>query len=312
MPRHSSTPSCMTRAKITGRAILGLCSRERGHPVMHEMLEQALLDYRRNQQSWDELIHEAERHGLAPLLYKHLQEVEFNLPKDQQRMLRSLHQRNRFSALVRNRAVETILQRCRQEQIVSMPVKGIALANIVYEKAEYRPMRDIDLLVAKEDLQRSEQLLIELGYRRRKSHHIPDDYYHLPPLVKTIDGLPVAIELHHDLLPLEESYPRWPLEKSLSASLPLTIGASQTVTLNLEDGLYYLYLHGFRAPLSYEEFRFIHLADIVTLVEKYFHKIDWDRAAEQFSNLLPILSRLHFVTPWRSEIISSLDLDVKT
>jgi len=302
----------MTTAERRIRAILGLCSREYGHPVMYEMLSRALLDFHQHRGAWDTLVLAAEQHGVAPLLYKHLLEIAFDLPKDQQRTLRSLYQRNRFSARVRNRAIEEILSCCRQEQIESIPVKGIALANHVYDKAEFRPMRDIDILVDKQQLQRAEQLLIKLGYRRAKDHDIPEDYYHLPPLQQTIDGLPVAIELHHDLLPLEESYPRWPLAKSLATLLPFRIGSSTAATLNMEDSLYYLYLHGFRAPLSYEEFRFIHLADIVTLVERYFDRIDWQEAGRQFKHLLPVLSRFHFITPWRDEIVDSLNLDIDT
>lgn len=279
---------------------------------MHEMLNRALQDFDDNNLAWRELIHAAEFQGVAPLLYTHLQEIDFILPKDQQRTLRSLYQRSRYSAQIRAAAIEEILLHFQKEQIESMVVKGIALVNYVYDQAGLRPMRDIDILVGKAQLQKAERLLVELGYQRKQHHDIPDDYYHLPPLLKIIDGLPVAIELHHDLLPLEESYPRWPLEKSLTRSLSISIGAGEAVTLNLEDSLYYLYLHGFRAPLSYEEYRFVHLADIVSLVEKYFKSIDWDAAAADFPHLLPVLSRLHFVTPWREDILGGLDLDVST
>jgi hypothetical protein len=277
---------------------------------MYEQLSRALQTFQGGGQPWDRLLHAAEYHGLAPLLYRHLEHIGCTLPRDHHRTLRSLYQRSRFSAQLRIRAIEEIDQTYSREQLRYLPVKGIALANFVYDSAEYRPMRDIDILVARADLHKAERLLIELGYQRKRSHDIPEDYYHLPPLEKHIDGLPITIELHHDLLPIEDTYPRWPLDKALSTALPIEIGGSRSATLSLEDSLHYLYLHGFRPPLSYEEFRFIHLADLVSLVEKFHSRIDWRQAEKHFPQLRPVLSRFHFVTPWPDPIIDLLELDI--
>jgi len=293
------------------RRILGLCSRDHGHPAMYEMLDRGLTDFKSRQLSWESLLHAAEGHGVAPLLYKHLEYLGFTLPKSHHRILRSLYQRSRLSNEIRYRALNEILGLYQQEKIDNLLVKGIALANCVYTSPSLRPMRDIDILVRKKDLEKAKQALLEMGYRAEQAHEIPEYYYHLPPLIKTIDGLPITIELHHNLLPLDPSYPRWPLEKSVDSALPITLNDFVAASLSLEDNLYYLYLHGFRSPLTYEEFRFIHIADIVSLTEKYYQRINWDRVHAQFDGFPAILSRFHFITPWRDEIISGLNLDVR-
>jgi hypothetical protein len=171
-------------------------------------------------------------------------------------------------------------------------------------------MRDIDLLVRKKDLGKAQKTLHDQGFRQEETHKIPEGYYHLPPLAKEIEGLPVTIELHHSLLPLDGTYPEWPLEVLSDSSIPLSIGDTDTASLGLERNLLYLYLHGLRAPLSYEPFRFVHIADLFCLVERYFRRIDWHEARTIFPQLCSVLSRLHFVTPWPDEIITGLALDI--
>ena len=293
------------------RKILGLCSRDCGHPAMYQMLDEALSDFNSRRLPWESLIHQAEAHGVAPLLYKHFTHLGFTLPHGHQRTLRSLYQRCRLSNQIRNSAVTQIVDLYRQQKIDNLLVKGIALANHVYSAPDLRPMRDIDVLVSGDDLEKAKTLLLDLGYRQKQDHKVPDDYYHLPPLVKTFDGLPVTIELHHDLLPLDPWYPRWPLEKSFATARSFTVNGLAAATLRLEDNLWYLYLHGFGSPLTYEEFRYIHVADLVSLTEKYYHQIDWNDVAGQCENLSAILSRFHFLTPWTDEIISALQLDVQ-
>jgi len=290
--------------------ILGLCSRENGHEDMYKALTFALSDYKTKKLSWKKLIHDAENQGLASLIYKHLKTLGFTLPENYNRLLRSLYLRNRRSNQIRNTLITEILERYHLEKIDTLLVKGIALSNFAYRSPESRPMRDIDLLVKKEDLAKAQQILLDLGYQIESSHHIPPDYYHLAPLIKTVEGLPVSIELHHNLLPLNQQYPLWPLIKSYSTARIIDIDNYRARTLNLEESLWYIYLHGFQMPLTYEAFRLVHIADIVSLVENYFTSIDWERVCTECPLLLNILSRFHFVTPWQDHIVNGLNLDI--
>lgn len=300
----------MDRQNLLTRRVLGLCARDRGHAPMYEMLGRSLVEFRDGGGSWEQLIHDAEQHGVAPLLHKHLTHIGFTLPEGWHRILRSLCQRTRFSNQVRNRAVAAIIKLYQREKIEVLAIKGIALCNSAYADPSSRPMRDIDLLVKRHDLAKAQHLLVGHGYQEEQGHDIPDGYYHLPPLAKTVDGLPITIELHHNLLPLDGNHLHWSLEKFYDSALPLAIEGINTATLGLENKLHYLYLHGLRAPLSYEPFRFVHIADIISLVEKYFEQIDWDAAQTEFRQLHTILSRLHFVTPWSDKILTGLDLDI--
>lgn len=292
------------------RTILGLCARNNGHNRMYELLRKELEIYLNNQFLWEELINQAESQGVAPLLYKHVTAVNFMFPGGQHRILRSLYQRSRLANRIRNRVVVDILAAFYQQQIDILLIKGIALASIIYESPGLRPMRDIDLLVRKQDLDTACTILTEQGFIQDSNHDIPHDYYHLPPMQKTVDGLPVNIEIHHELLPPHASYPVWTFESFHQASLSFSINEITASTINLEDSLYYLYLHGIKAPLTYEPFRLIHVADLVSLTETCFEQLDWDKIKDHFPHYLAILSRLHFITPWQGCVLDGLKLDI--
>ena len=293
------------------RTILALCSRDCGHEVMYCRLEQALVAFQARELSWDYLIQEAEKQGVASLLYKHIGSLDFKIPDNARRLLQSLYLRNRRSNTIRNKAVTEILNSYFLEKIDVLIVKGIALCNFMYSEIGLRPMRDIDLLVRKVDIVKAEKILFDLGYLPEEKHDIPDDYYHLVPMGKTIDGLPVSIELHHNLLPFHPQYPLWPLEKSYDTALELEINGTRARTLCLEDTLWYVYLHGFQAPLTYEPFRFMHVADIVSLVDKFLGVMNWQVVRKEVPTLLNILSRFHYLTPWQNNVLAQLKLDIR-
>lgn len=292
------------------RTILALCSRDLGHDVMYSRLEQALVSFQDQGVSWKHLIHEAEKQGVAPLLYKHIRSLDFTIPDSARRLLQSLYLRNRRSNTIRNKVVSEIVRAYDLEKIDVLLVKGIALCNFGYSEIGLRPMRDVDLLVKKVDLVKAERILSELGYMPALDHDIPNDYYHLVPMGKTIDGLPVSIELHHNLLPFHPQYPLWPLEKSYSTAWEFEIHGTRARTLGLEDTLWYVYLHGFQAPLTYEPYRFMHVADVVSLVEKFIVRIDWRKICNEMPTLLNILSRFHYLTPWHENVTQQLALDI--
>ena len=278
---------------------------------MYAELTSACSAFLSQETSWEQIIHNAEQHGVASLLYKHLREVDVNIPKNARRLLQSLYLRNRRSNRSRNKAVIEIVNAYRLEGIEVLLVKGIALCNFVYSEIGLRPMRDLDLLVKKNDLEKAEEILLDLGYTRAQNHAIPADYYHLIPLERIIDGLPVSIELHHNLLPFHPQYPLWPLEKSYSTARKFEINGVMARTLSLEDTLLYVYLHGFQAPLTYEPYRLMHVADIVSLVEKYFETLNWQHIRKETPTLLNSISRFHYLTPWPESLSMALALDIR-
>jgi hypothetical protein len=278
---------------------------------MYSRLRQTLVAFQARELSWDCLIQEAEKQGVASLLHKHICSLDFTIPDNARRLLQSLYLRNRRSNTIRNKAVTEILNSCHFEKIDVLIVKGIALCNFAYSEIGLRPMRDIDLLVKKVDIVKAENILFDLGYLPEEKHDIPDDYYHLVPMGKTIDGLPVSIELHHNLLPFHPQYPLWPLEKSYNTALELEINGARARTLCLEDTLWYVYLHGFQAPLTYEPFRFMHVADIVSLVEKFLDVMNWQVVQKEVPILLNVISRFHYLTPWQNKVVAQLKLDIR-
>ena len=292
------------------RRILGLCARERGHELQYAELESCLSEFGTTSQHYQALVYEAEREGIAPLLNSHLTKIGVRLPDSENRLLKGLCLRSNRANDIRNGAIAEILQLFEQKGLPVMLVKGIALSNFVYGTPGLRPMRDIDLLLPKEELEAASHILLEQGYTPDTDHDIPPDYYHLPPLTKTTGGLPVSIELHHNLLPLDGHYPSWPYGKSAESALTFDIDGTSAITLGLEETLWYVYLHGFRAPLTYEAFRLVHVADMVNLVERFLDRIDWDRASQLFPALPVVLSRLHFITPWTMDVTSRLGLVV--
>lgn len=295
------------------REILSLCARNTGHQVMYSRLQQDLLIFQETAgaDTWSQLLCEAEKQGLAPLLYHHSSRIDVQLPKDFRRLLHSLSLRSKQANVVRNRALAEIFTRYEAADIPVLAIKGIALCNFLYEEPGLRPMRDVDLLISENDLGAAQEILLDLDYLPAEQHDIPEDYYHLPPLVKIVTGLPVTIELHRNLLPFHPRYPLWPLEKSYVESRSFTINGITARTLSLEDTLQYVYLHGFQAPLTYEPYRLIHVADMVTLVEKYSEQINWKLLRKHWPAATNVLSRFHNLTPLQEEVISRCNLPVE-
>ena len=261
--------------------------------------------------AWDELLLDAEEQGMAPLLHKHLAAAGVTVPNQVRLRLHSLYLRSRQANAIRNRAVAEILAAFRERSVDVLLVKGIALANLIYSDPGLRPMRDIDLLVRADDAARAEAILFALGYLHEEHEDIPPDYYHLTPVVKTVEGLSLNIETHRALFPPHPDYPLWPFEQLLARSLPLTIEGVPAHTLCLEDMLQHVYFHGFRSPLTYEPFRFIHVADVVALVEGHCATINWSGLAAVMPQWPAVLAAFHWLTPWTDEVHGRVALDTR-
>lgn len=292
------------------RSILALCSRDRGHDEIYEKLLEYLGIFESLKLSWEELVDEAELQGIAPLVFKHLTASGYKLPLHAKRPLHSLSLRHKHSNAIRNEIVADLLVSLRSEGLDCLLLKGIYLSNSVYEEMGDRPMRDIDILVDETHAEDVRKLLLDSGFDNRTHPEIDEDHHHLNPLVKNVDGVTMSIEVHRHLLPKQLQERRWTYTSLNTTAMRFIVGGEGAFTLDLENTLHYLYLHGFCLPLTYEPFRLIHVADLVSLVELEYQKIDWAKLKTVFPEVYGILSRLHFLTPYHPKVVNTLPLNL--
>ncbi|MBE0582421.1 MAG: nucleotidyltransferase family protein, partial [Desulfofustis sp.] len=184
------------------------------------------------------------------------------------------------------------------EGLSPLVIKGAALCHTLYPDPALRPMRDIDLLLAPEEAVRAQQVALSAGFDRHGTP-TPDDHYHLPPLVKTVEGMKVCIEIHRALYPdCPPYYPRTDFERLLAGSAPFACGDLCCATLGAEEMLSHLYHHGFRMPLSYEPYKLINAADLIGFVEQQAEALDWSRLRREQPQLCTALSMMQHLTPW--------------
>ena len=113
---------------------------------------------------WHAILRKIERWGLAPLVYTNLRQAVHSgqVPKPVAERLRHLYHRDTIHGVARRELLRTTLLRFAEASVPVIVLKGAALATLVYPSPALRPMRDIDLLVHRRDLDRVEAVLHSL------------------------------------------------------------------------------------------------------------------------------------------------------
>lgn len=279
---------------MSRQPILDLCARIDGHQEQYKKLRGLCENFK----NWDELVHRAENEGMTPLLHRHLEEANIVYPKDIRRMLILLLRRHQHNAKVRIKTLKEILATFQKNELTTLLIKGAALCHTLYPDPYLRPMRDMDFLMGKEEALRAQKILQEMGFITSQSP-IPSDHFHLPALLKTVDGVSVCIEIHTDLYPdCPPYYPEVNFEKMLEGAYEFEIEGVTALTLGNHDTLLYIFQHGFRMPLTYEAFKLINGADVISFTERKYSTINWEQIKEQYPILYKALPLFHHLTPW--------------
>jgi len=277
--------------------LLELCARIDGHAEQHAMLRQVSGEI----EDWRMLLSQAEQEGLTPLLAKHLVESESSYPAWVKRSLHVVLERHQQLAEARTQVLLVVLGLFRQEGIRCLVLKGGALAYTIYPDPSSRPMRDIDLLLSRDDVDRAQSLLKANGFRQEKAV-IPKDHFHLPPLYYQVENTSVCVELHRGLYPqCPPGYPKVDFDQLYRVRQQFSIETEKAFTFSHEEMLHYLYQHGLRAPLTYEPFKLINVADIVGFVETHHENLNWKRIRSDYPLLCIALPLLHHLTLWDKE-----------
>ncbi|MDD5559566.1 nucleotidyltransferase family protein [Candidatus Methylomirabilis sp.] len=118
-------------------------------------------------QAWEEIIRDATQQGLLPILYRWLKTSDSRYLPSALRLdqikegVVGVAARN----VVLAQELVSILQAFQVRQVACVPVRGLALAELLYGDITARPMGDIDLLVRKEDLSKVAEVLKGLEFQ---------------------------------------------------------------------------------------------------------------------------------------------------
>ena len=156
-----------------------------------------------------------------------------------------------------------------------MPLKGPALAELLYPDPTIRPCCDLDLLIRPDDLTRADALLRELGYRRLADAHSFqfDAAFDHATLYEEPSG--VRVDLHWSLL----SEPRYAWneregQEVWERAVPTSVAGQPARILCCEDLLLYLSTH---LAVHHAVAGVLWHYDLFLLVTRSRDALDWDR-----------------------------------
>jgi hypothetical protein len=209
---------------------------------------------------WSCVLKQAKRHGVSPLLYQSLKQYTQGLVSAEAlEELRKVY----YAILAKNMALyselEKILDSFSREGIEVILLKGAAFATTLYPDIGLRPMKDLDILIHKKDIERAKKEVAGLGYSfdpislDLKKKDLPlEEYYllhhpHLPPFYKKKGH--VFLEVHWALTSKTMPY-KFDTPGLWERAVEETISGRMTRVLSTEDALVYMCAHVARHRFS--------------------------------------------------------------
>lgn len=220
---------------------------------------------------WNRFLELTRHHRVYPIVYKKLRELSLHerwIPEIVMQILSKEYQKNIYQMLHLSGEMETICRLLTDHHIHTLFLKGPVLAADLYGDLSLRTSCDLDILVLAGDLNRSEQLLGTLGYKKDeyiqtilgdwkwRHHHIT--FFHPEKGVK--------VEIHWRLSPGPSSEPIF--NELWARKRKSTLTLYPIYYLGREDLFFFLVCHGARHGWS----RLRWLADIHQIA---LQPLDW-------------------------------------
>jgi hypothetical protein len=150
----------------------------------------------RSPAGWSTLIDYAEANGLGSVVARRLVSDGPPLPHEAHRRLERLGREMAAAANVAYEQAETVHSTLEEEEVPFFWLKGVAWGRSLYAALGTRPVRDLDLVVPDEALDRACRVLAGLGYRMDPL--AGPALQHLPRFAH-LTG--TKIDLHHRIVP---------------------------------------------------------------------------------------------------------------
>lgn len=249
---------------------------------------------------WKDFQEKSYAHRIAPLIYYNLKKLDllFFVPEPVIHTLKRTYVYTLKTNIMFGKELKDILGKFHERGISCIILKGLAFIETIYhENPGVRPMKDIDLLLRKEDVNEASRILKEMGYQFYKGYHTEAYYrqshFHLP-FQKRGKSAHFHVEIHWQLLPSHIPVDL-DVEGFRHRAVEINFLGAKADTFHPEDALIYLIWHtslnGFNELLS--------LADLLYLIK--YHSPSWDKLIKQVQNA-------HLAIPlyWTSYITSKL------
>lgn len=194
---------------------------------------------------WDRFMKLAMHHRVYPLAYIKLKEAyAASVPPGVMESLHRQYQSNTVKMLHLSREMSRVYERLDEAGVRTLLLKGPALAFQLYGDLAHRTSKDLDILVSPDEVERAEDVLLQLGYElmdyralgnwKKKSHHL--SYEHKEHRTQ--------VEVHWRLNPhFSKSYS---FEKLWERKRAVALANQTFHCLGNEDQLHYLTDHGAR------------------------------------------------------------------
>ena len=246
-----------------------------------------------NVQDWDALIVGLERHGLATITLSKVQKERIRVSNEALRTLQGLEIRDRYRWSLFRLALLDINRALRETGVEFACLKGSAIANMVYPKPYFRPMDDIDILIAESDSDKAQRALSKIGFTGASPYvgHLRR-HHHLPPMLRGAGAAEVMVELHTQGLSRDHSM-RIALDQLTEPLHQFDLEGVEFKTLGHIDHLRLLSRHTFSRRT---EIRLLGVMDILQYSYQYCDEIDWQRIKKDHSFIINTLRCLYPLT----------------
>jgi hypothetical protein len=273
-----------------------------GRVVPGEANQQFMLRHLggRSCQFWNTLAHEAEQHGVAPLIEPMIAALSRHAPEaideDSRLTFAALAARHRHAAAAREMSIDRLLPAFSADGVPVLLLKGSALAHLIYGNPALRPMADIDVLIDPADTERATAIARSLGYRFASRHgsRFEGTMHHLPEATTEASGFRIALEIHLDTMSPNQAS-SLTFAKLTAKPQRVRRGAGPDgMALGHTDMLRHLCRHAFEPA---RRVRLIHLYDLWIYQAVFREEIDWQELASRFPDVIVALQLVSYVFP---------------
>jgi hypothetical protein len=239
---------------------------------------------------WSNLVDLARSQGVGGLLRAAIQGSDPAIPAEIREELDQLYFATARDNALRFRELNEVLAAFRDAGVAVLLLKGAALAESVYDNVALRPMGDLDLLIAHQDLRRCGAILTGRNYAATEAEVAPGTQlaYRGQQAFACHGPFPLVIELHWHPLDIPYYLAKIPVDWFWANSERQQLDGHAIQVLSAEANVLYLAAH-LAFHHRFQGFRWF--VDLAWLVHGHQDSLDWEwiiTAAQRYELLLAL------------------------